>query len=68
MSSTSLFWEEALKVNDEKLAVREFVADLFHYALESYFHENETMKYLLGDKLDVLRNKQLSSSQLAALL
>jgi SNF2 family DNA or RNA helicase len=60
------FWDETIKLNDESITVRSFVADLFHNALESYFHENETMKYLLGDKLDVLRKKQLSAQQLAA--
>lgn len=60
------FWEEQLVIEDRQLLVREFVAELFHHGLESYFHENETMKYLLGDKLDVLRNQQLTATQLAA--
>lgn len=60
------FWDETVEVKNEDVTVREFVADLFHHALESYFHENETMKYLLGDKLDVLRQKQLTGHQLAA--
>ncbi|WP_210364473.1 DEAD/DEAH box helicase [Bacillus sp. REN3] len=60
------FWEEKIKVKNEDVTVRDFVADLFHQALEAYFHENETMRYLLGDKLDVLRKKQLSPQQLAA--
>lgn len=59
------FWDETVEVKNEDLSVRAFVADLFHHALESYFHENETMKYLLGDKLDVLREKQLTGQQLA---
>ncbi|MBM4761497.1 DEAD/DEAH box helicase [Bacillus sp. B15-48] len=60
------FWEETIAQDGEKWPVRVFIADLFHYALETYFKENETLKYLLGEKLQLLQNEQLSGRELSA--
>ncbi|WP_053360997.1 DEAD/DEAH box helicase [Bacillus sp. FJAT-27251] len=60
------FWDETLTQDGKAYHVRTFVAQLFHHALEAYFNENEGLKHLLGEKLELLRNNQLSGSQLAA--
>ncbi|WP_174734300.1 DEAD/DEAH box helicase [Mesobacillus harenae] len=60
------FWEESVETGTGEIETRPFMENLFHDALESYFNENRAMKYLLREKLDVLRNSQLSSRQLAA--
>ena len=60
------FWESSITQDGEDWSVKGFIIDLFHYGLESYFQENETVKYLLGEKLELLKNHQLSGQELAA--
>ncbi|CAM3921954.1 DEAD/DEAH box helicase [Mesobacillus zeae] len=60
------FWERTIREQGEDWPVKEFISNLFHDALEAYFNENESLKYLLGEKLDLLHNKELSAEQLAA--
>ncbi|MFS0637326.1 DEAD/DEAH box helicase [Mesobacillus foraminis] len=62
----SSFWEETINQDNEKYPVEEFVGDLFHHALDDYFNENEALMYLLGEKLELLRNNQLTGRELAA--
>ncbi|MCM3586923.1 DEAD/DEAH box helicase [Mesobacillus maritimus] len=60
------FWTETIHQDGEEYPVLPFISDLFHHALDAYFDENETIKYLLGEKLELLRNNQLSGRELAA--
>ncbi|SEN49828.1 Superfamily II DNA or RNA helicase, SNF2 family [Mesobacillus persicus] len=60
------FWEDVIHQDGQDWQVERFISDLFHYALDAYFDENETLKYLLGEKLELLRNNQLSGRELAA--
>ncbi|WP_071460935.1 DEAD/DEAH box helicase [Bacillus massilinigeriensis] len=60
------FWNDTIREYGEDWPVEKFVSDLFHDALEAYFHENESLKYLFGEKMELLHNKSLSASQLRA--
>ncbi|PLR94479.1 DEAD/DEAH box helicase [Bacillus sp. T33-2] len=60
------FWEQDIQEFDEPLPVKMFISDLFHRALEAYFSDNSGLKFLLGEKLDVLRKKKISARELAA--
>ncbi|WP_404330410.1 DEAD/DEAH box helicase [Mesobacillus maritimus] len=60
------FWDDTIHQDGQSWHVEKFISDLFHYALDSYFNENESLKYLLGEKLELLRNNQLSGRELAA--
>lgn len=60
------FWEDTIYQDGENWPIRDFIAELFHHALDAYFQENETLNFLLAEKLQLLRNQQLSGKELAA--
>lgn len=52
------FWEEE--------AVRDFVADWFHDALNAHLNQNKEMKTWLGDKLELLQKQSFPAGVLSA--
>ncbi|MBU8881096.1 DEAD/DEAH box helicase [Bacillus sp. FJAT-29790] len=58
----SSFWEQT--VGDQ--AVKPFIQNWFHHALDAYLGRNSELKEAFGEKLKALRNDQLSPRDLAA--
>ncbi|MBY0122281.1 DEAD/DEAH box helicase [Bacillus sp. S/N-304-OC-R1] len=56
------FWEQKV----EEKSVMEFTHELFHHALDSYFERNSKLKAELSQKMNTLRNSDLSPRDLAA--